>query len=76
VVPRHRFARSEHERIDAELFEVPFAFEIIAKDADRPAAVGVTPLGVAHVKDKPSFAPRDEPVLGLLQFRLVDHRVS
>jgi hypothetical protein len=68
VVHRHRFARSEHERIDAELLEVPFAFEIIAEDADRPATVGVTPLGVAHVEDEPSFALRDEPVFGLLQF--------
>jgi hypothetical protein len=73
VVQGHRFARPEHERIDAELVELAPAFEIVGDDADGAAAVGVTPLGVAHVEDEPSLAPRDEPVLGLLQFRLGNH---
>src|SRR5207244_13433359 len=76
VVHGHRFARPEHERIDAELFESPLAFEIVADDADGAAAVDVTPLGVAHVEDEPSLALRDEPVLGLLQLRLGTHEIE
>src|SRR5205814_10311389 len=53
--------------------EAPLAFEVVADDGDGAAAVGVTPLGVAHVEDEPAVAPRDEPVLGLLQFRLGNH---
>ena len=42
-------------------------------DADGAAAVDVTPHGVAHAENEPSLALRDEPVLGLLQFRLGNH---
>jgi hypothetical protein len=57
----------------AELFELPLAFEIVEHNADGAAAVDVTPHGVAHTEDEPSLALRDEPVLGLLQFRLGNH---
>ena len=71
VVHAHRLARPEHERIDAELGGVPApAFEVVGDDADGAAAVGVTPLGVAHVEDVPASALRREPVLGLLELRL------
>jgi hypothetical protein len=73
VVDGHRFARPEHERIDAELFELTLAFEVIRYHRYGATAVAVTPHGVAHVEDKPSLAFRDEPVLGLLQFRLANH---
>jgi predicted nucleic acid-binding protein len=36
----------------------------------------VTPDGVAHVEDEPSLALRDEPVLGLLQFRFPNHELE
>jgi hypothetical protein len=71
VVDGHRLARHEHEGVDAELVGIAApAFEVVGDDADRAAAVGVTPLGVAHVEDVPALARRGEPVLGLLQFRL------
>ena len=73
VVHGHRFARPEHERIDAELFELPLALEIIRSEADRASAVDVTPHGVAQVEDEPSLALRDEPMFGLPQFRLGNH---
>jgi hypothetical protein len=76
VVESHRFARIEDERIDTELFEVSLAFEIVRDRADRAAAVDVTPHGVAHIEDEPSLALRDEPVPGLLQFRLGNHDPS
>ena len=75
VVHRHWFARPEHERIDAELLELPLAFEIVERNADGAAAVGVTPLGVAHVEDEPSLALRNEAVLGLLESRLGNHEL-
>ena len=74
VVYGHRFARHEHEWIDAELFGLPLAFEIVERDADGAAALGVTPHGLAHAEDEPSVVLRDEPVLGLLQLRLGNHR--
>jgi len=58
------------------LFELPLAFEGVRDRADGAAAVDVTPHGVAHVEDEPSLALRDEPVLGLLQFRLGNHEVN
>jgi hypothetical protein len=76
VVHGHRFARPEHERIDAELVELPLTFEIVERNADGAAAVGVTPHGVAHVDDEPSLAPRDEPEPGLFQFRLGNHELE
>jgi GNAT superfamily N-acetyltransferase len=76
VVHRHRFARLEHERIDPELFELAPALEVVGDNADGAAAVGVTPLGVAHVEDEPSLDLRDEPVLGLLRFRLGNHELE
>ena len=76
VVHGRRFARHEHEWIDAELFGLPLAFEIVERDADGAAAVGVTPHGLAHAEDEPSVALRDEPVLGLLQLRLGNHNAK
>src|SRR5206468_4971139 len=75
VVHGHRFARPEHERIDAELFELPLALEIVQDRADGAAAVDVTPLRIAHVEGEPSLALRDEPVRGLLQFRHWNHEL-
>jgi len=73
VIHGHRFAWPEHEGIDAELFCLTLSFEIVERNADGAAAVRVTPDSVAHVDDEPSVARRDEPVLGLLQFRLENH---
>jgi hypothetical protein len=55
---------------------LPLAFEIVERDADGAVAVDVTPYGVVHVEDEPSLALRDEPVLGLLQFRLGNHELK
>jgi hypothetical protein len=52
------------------LFESAPALEVVADDADGSAAVAMAPLGVAHVQNEPALPVRDEPVLGLLQFRL------
>ena len=76
VVHGHRLARLEHERIDAELVELPPALEVVGDDANGAAAVGVTPLGVAHVEDEPALALGDESMLGLLQLRLGNHGLS
>jgi hypothetical protein len=63
-------------RLGERPYESPLAFEIVADDADGAAAVDVTPHGVAHVEDEPSLARRNEPVLGLLQFRLGNHELE
>lgn len=76
VVHGHRLARSERECIDAELFGLPLAFEVVERYADGAAAVDLTPYGVAHVEDEPSLALRDEPMLGLLQSRLGNHELA
>jgi hypothetical protein len=60
---------------DAELFELPLAFEIVGDDTDGAAAVDVTPHGVAHVEEEPSLALGDDSVLGLLPFRLGNHEL-
>jgi hypothetical protein len=73
VVPGHRLARHQHERVDAELRGPPPAFEVVVHDADGAAAVGVTPFGVAQAEDVPAVTLRDQSVLRLLQFRLGDH---
>ncbi len=65
VVQGHRLARLEYERIDAQLLELPFPFEVVRDQRYGAAAVGVTPLGVAHVEDEPALALRNEPVLRL-----------
>src|SRR5439155_20850251 len=76
VIHGHRFARPEHEWIDAELLELPLTFEIVADDGAGAAAADVTPHGVTPVEDEPSLPFRDEPVLGLLQFRLGNHELK
>ena len=76
VVHGHRLTWVEHEGVDAELLGSPLVFEIVERDADGAAAVGVAPHGLAQAEDEPAVAFRDETVVGLLQLRLGNHELE
>src|SRR5262249_9784020 len=66
----------EHGDVDPELLELDRRIAVLVREpARRSAAVGVPPLGVAHVDDEPAVRHGSEPGAGVLESRFGHDRI-